>query len=440
MTHKIFSTFQEAESFLFNSLPVFQRQGPAAYKADIGNISALMEYAGNPHLAPIKFIHIAGTNGKGSLTHLIAAYILSCGFKTGIYTSPHYKNMRERIKIGNALIPENKIINYLNFFIPVLNDIKPSFFELICAMAFMYFRDEKVDYAIIETGMGGRLDSTNIIHPIFSVITNISFDHQTFLGDTLEKIAFEKAGIIKTNTPVVIGQKIIETENIFILKAEQSNSDITFAEDNWSCNLTNFDGIKSSYHISNRIDNISHVYTSALHGNYQGQNIQTFMEACQQLNHYQHIKWNEIAIIKALSQVDKLTYFIGRWQVVQHNPTIILESAHNIDGIQHVARQLKSNSYDNLFIIFGTVADKDVSPVLKLLPDTAHYIWTKANIPRALSEEVLCEMAQKIGLNGVHLPDVATSLQYTLNKVTKNDLILVTGSIFIVGDALKYLE
>lgn len=440
MSHKIFSTFQEAESFLFNSLPFFQRQGPAAYKADIGNISALLKYAGNPHLAPIKFIHIAGTNGKGSLTHLVASYILSCGFKTGIYTSPHYKNMRERIKIGNSLIPEYKIIEYLNFFIPVLDDIKPSFFELLCAMAFMYFKDEKVDYAVIETGMGGRLDSTNILQPILNVITNISFDHQAFLGNTLEKIAFEKAGIIKPNTPVVIGQKIIETQNIFIQKAEQSNSKLTFAEDNWSCHLSDFDGIISTYRIANHTNNTSFNYSSSLHGNYQEQNIQTFMEVCLQLDHYHHIQWKDSAIKMALAQVDKLTYFIGRWHVVQHKPTIILESAHNIDGIQYVVRQLKSMSYDNLYIIFGTVADKDVGPVLTLLPNTAQYIWTKANIPRAMSEEILYGMAQKVGLGGVYLPDVATSLQYAMKKTTKNDLILVTGSIFIVGDALKILE
>lgn len=440
MSERVISTIDEAESFLYNSLPVFQRQGPAAYKADIGNIVKLMEFAGNPHLAPIKFIHIAGTNGKGSVTHLIAAYLQCNGYKTGVYTSPHYQDIRERIKVNGILIPEQDFISCLNFFMPVIDSIKPSFFELICAMAFLYFKNERVDYAVIETGMGGRLDSTNILSPIMSVITNISFDHQLFLGDTLEKIAYEKAGIIKKKTPVIIGQKNAETQPVFESKAAELNAPIYFAENYWHCTLQKTKILYTNYKVTKLTVGTAEIYPASLHGYYQEENIRTFFEVCRQLDSGGHINFHEVCIRKALKNVVKLTYFIGRWQLIHKLPRIILESAHNLAGIKAVSEQLKELKYTGLYIIFGTVADKDVGPVLALLPKEASYVFTKAEIPRAMDEQILQKKASEIGFKGISKPNVNEAMKYVLNQCKTKDLVLITGSIFVVGDAMKFIQ
>lgn len=440
MNIEVLNTFSDAEAFLYSSLPMFQRHGPAAYKADIGNISRLMETVGNPHSCGIRMIHIAGTNGKGSVTHLTAAYLQACGYRVGVYTSPHYTDIRERIKINGTLIGEDDFVKCLQAFLPFIEEIKPSFFEIICAMAFLYFRDQQVDFAVIETGLGGRLDSTNIIFPILSVITNISPDHQSMLGDTLEKIAYEKAGIIKKNTPVVIGQKISETIQVFQDKAASEDASISFAEDNWQCIYKYNDSHYTHLQIRDRISNTSATHKTALMGIYQTQNIITFLEICRQLSLYNNIPFNWEYISIALKDIVKLTYYIGRWQIVSQKPLIILESAHNVAGIEAVRKQLSGLEVGQVTIVFGTVSDKDVVPVLKLLPKKARYIWTKADIPRAMDEVELSEKAAFIGLAGMTSPTVKDALQLALDHTSEDDLILVTGSIFVVGDAMTGLK
>jgi len=435
-----FRSITEAEQFLYNSLPVFHRQGPAAYKADIGNISALMDAAGNPHQAINGLIHIAGTNGKGSTTHLISAYLQQYGYKTGVYTSPHYTDIRERIKINGQLIPEESFVGCLNRLLPAIEAIQPSFFEIICAMAFLYFKEEEVDFAIIETGMGGRLDSTNIIQPILSVITNISFDHQQFLGDTLEKIAFEKAGIIKQKTPVIIGEKIPQTEDVFISGAQEKNAPISFAQDRWRCSYLDSDGINTFYKVEDLVNLKSIELSTGLHGIYQAQNIQVFLDVCHHLAYYYGIPFDWSKVREAVSGIIALTRFIGRWQIVSKEPLLILESAHNIAGIDAAVRQLEKINYDSLYIIFGTVADKDVDPVLAILPAHASYIWTRANIPRAMDEGILGQKASERGLSGITAGNVSSAMEYALSHAGKNDLILITGSIFVVGDAISFLQ
>lgn len=435
-----FSSITDAEQFLYNSLPVFHRQGPAAYKADIGNIAALMDAAGNPHQTINGLIHIAGTNGKGSTTHLIAAYLQRHGYKTGVYTSPHYTDIRERIKINGQLISEKSFVECLNRFLPAIEAIQPSFFEIICAMAFLYFKEEEVDFAIIETGMGGRLDSTNIIQPILSVITNISFDHQQFLGDTLEKIAFEKAGIIKENIPVIIGERIPQTENVFISGAQEKNAPVSFAQERWRCTYLDTDGINTSYRVEDLVNLRSTLLSTGLHGAYQAQNIQVFLDVCHHLAFSYDIPFDWKKVQEAVSGITSLTRFIGRWQIVRKDPLLILESAHNIAGIDAAVKQLEKINYNNLYIIFGTVADKDVHPVLGILPAQASYIWTKANIPRAMDEAVLKQKASEQGLSGITAKNVSSALEYALLQAGKNDLILVTGSIFVVGDAMSFLQ
>lgn len=440
MNIETINTFSDAESFLYNSLPMFHRQGPAAYKADIGNISRLMESVGNPHASGYRMIHIAGTNGKGSVTHLTAAYLQVYGYKVGVYTSPHYTDIRERIKINGELISEQDFVSYLKAFVPVIEEVKPSFFEIICAMAFLYFKEQEVDFAVIETGLGGRLDSTNIILPILSVITNISPDHQSMLGDTLDKIAYEKAGIIKRDSPVIVGQKIPETQQVFIDNALAKNAALTFAEDHWQCEFDYNDGQYSYFNIRDKVFNAAFSEKSALMGLYQGQNISTFLEICRHLSLYRNIPidWDKISM--ALTEIARLTYYIGRWQIISQKPLIILESAHNVAGIDAVRMQLEKLQVDNITIIFGTVSDKDVLPVLKLLPLNAGYIWTKADIPRAMDEIILSEKASSCGLAGITCPNVHDALQLALNRATEHDLILVTGSIFVVGDAMKVLK
>ena len=434
-------TMQEAENYLYNSLPVFHRQGPAAYKADIGNISSLMQHVGNPHMDRDKFIHIAGTNGKGSTAHLTTAYLQENGYKVGVYTSPHYTDIRERIKINGVLITEEDFVACLNRFLDIIEEVQPSFFEIICAMAFLYFKEQNVDYAVIETGMGGRLDSTNIITPILSVITNISFDHQQFLGDTLKKIAGEKAGIIKDSVPCIIGEKVDETYDVFIEKALSMKSTIFFSEDVWQCNFIGFDGELTKFQINSKdARQTSTMIKTNLHGRYQTKNIELFLTIAYVLDRLSIVEFNLNLIKSTLLDITKLTNFIGRWQTISEKPKIILESAHNIAGITEVTEQLKLMEFDQLFIIYGTVADKDISEILKILPLDAHYMWTKANIPRAMDENILKNTAFASGIPGESFSKVGNAIENAVKLASDKDLILIVGSIFIVGDALQYLK
>lgn len=389
---------------------MFQRVGAAAYRADLGNITDLCKILGNPQ-NNLKCIHVAGTNGKGSVTHIIASILQQQGYKVGVFVSPHYKDYRERIKINGKLISKPFVTKFVSNNIKKFSKVNASFFEITTAMAFEYFKHKKVDFAVIETGMGGRLDSTNIITPLLSVITNISMDHQQFLGDTPGKIAGEKAGIIKTGVPVVIGETQKETKPVFIAKAVQTKSEIVFA-----------DKLKPTAK-----------YISDLKGSYQQKNIPTALAAIGVLQQ-QGIVISTTAIKLGLKNVAKNTAFIGRWMVVNKKPLMVFDSAHNEGGIKELVKQLPTNR--NIHFVFGTVADKDISKVLSLLPKKAQYYFCKANIPRGLSATELQQQATQFKLKGETYPSVKAAYKAARNAAGKTDMVLVSGSVFVVAEVL----
>ena len=425
-------TYSQTLDYLFTRLPMFSRVGAAAYKADLTNTIALCDAIGNPQTT-FKSIHIAGTNGKGSTSHLLASIFQTAGYKTGLYTSPHLKDFKERIKVDGIMCDEDFVVSFIKRIKPQIEVINPSFFELTVAMAFEYFANKKVDIAIIETGLGGRLDSTNIIHPEISIITNIGLDHINILGDTLDKIAFEKAGIIKQNTPVVIGEYLAQTKQVFINKASQENANIFFAQDEYTINHIEYQHQQLNISVNRKDENIERNYALDLTGVYQTKNLLTVLEACYQLK---KLGWgiDEYVIAKAVSQSKKLTGLYGRWQCIQENPAIILDVGHNVDGISQILEQLKNTAYQNLHIIIGMVKDKDINAVLEMLPKNAQYYFTKAQIERALNEADLLNLAKAFQLNGHSFSNVNIALQKAKEEADSKDLILVCGSVFLVGE------
>jgi dihydrofolate synthase / folylpolyglutamate synthase len=427
-------TYQQTIDYLYAQLPVFSRIGAAAYKEDLHNTIALCKALDDPH-TKFKSIHIAGTNGKGSTSHMLAAILQQAGYKTGLYTSPHLKDFRERIKINGQMINENFVVEFVERTKEISDAVQPSFFELTVAMAFDYFAKEKVDIAVIETGLGGRLDSTNIITPLLSVITNIGYDHINILGDTLEKIAFEKAGIIKPGVPVVIGEWLDETKPVFINKAAETNSPIHFAQDEYSVLNTS----AATYQLHCDVTNVKHTitehFTLDLNGIYQTKNVRTVLCAEGLLMQMGFNISNEAEKF-ALANTKKLTGLHGRWDVIAEQPTIVLDVAHNEDGIRQLLAQLSviSDQFDNLHIVTGMVKDKDVDKVLCLLPKDAVYYFTNAHIPRALPAPDLQAKAKEHFLNGNHYEDVNKAIETAKQQAGTNDLILVCGSIFLVGE------
>lgn len=425
-------TYQQTLEYLFRKLPMYSRVGSAAFKADITNTIRLCDALGNPQ-NKFKSIHIAGTNGKGSTSHMLAAILQTAGYKTGLYTSPHLKDFRERIKVNGMMCEEQFVIDFTKRIRPLIDEINPSFFEITVAMAFDYFVQQQIDIAVIEVGLGGRLDSTNIITPELSIITNIGWDHMNMLGNSLELIAAEKAGIIKPHIPVVIGEVIKETRNIFTEKAEATTSQIVFAQEkryvaNWKYEHHQLEIEIADHHNDERT-----TYHLDLPGIYQNKNIITVLEASQQL----HLKgWNTTTPIiqKALQQVKKITGLHGRWEIIHHNPAVILDVGHNVDGIGQIVEQLELTSYHHLHIVTGMVKDKEVEKVLALLPKQAAYYFTCAKIPRALDAETLQQKAEGFGLKGGIYTDVNKALQEALNHTSKDDLVLVCGSVFLVGE------
>jgi dihydrofolate synthase/folylpolyglutamate synthase len=416
--------------YLYNKLPLYSSIGIKAYKADLDNTIALCKYLGNPQ-NKIKTIHVAGTNGKGSTSHMLAAVFQQCGYKTGLYTSPHLKDFRERIKLNGEMIPGDFIIDFVEKIKPFSEEINPSFFELTFVMALEYFAEQKVDIAIIETGLGGRLDSTNVITPEVAVITNIGFDHMDILGDTIEKIAVEKAGIIKQNIPVIIGETTPETRIIFREKAKEKNAPIFFAEEKYtivSASVNETLEVKTLYNG----DIQPKIYSLDLTGLYQVKNLRTVLTTIDTLKTKYSLK--EENIKKALGQVKNITGLHGRWEVIQRNPVVVLDVAHNIDGIQQLINQVKNTSYKKLHIVFGMVKDKEIEKVLELLPNDATYYFTKAQIPRALPEKDLLERAQKFNLKGSSHDEVNKALAAAMDKASKEDMIIVCGSVFVVGE------
>lgn len=407
---------------------MFQRVGAAAYRADLGNIHALSEILGHPE-RDTKFIHIAGTNGKGSVTHIIASILQAQGYKVGVFTSPHYKDYRERIKINGQLITKPFIAKFVSENKEKFVSVNASFFEITTAMAFQYFKEKKVDYALIEVGMGGRLDSTNIITPLLSVITNISFDHTQFLGNTLSLIAGEKAGIIKTNVPVVIGETHPETKEVFIKKAAKTKASIVFADK--EIMLANFKSdIKG---ISFTLD--KKAYSSDLSGDYQKKNITTALAAVRELQ-AQDVAISAAAISWGLKNIKSSTYFIGRWMVMGKKPQVIFDSAHNEGGIKELTAQLRKIPYKQLHFVYGTVGDKDITKILSLLPKKAVYYFCKPDIPRGKDVNELYAEATAQKLKGTALPSVSKAYKLALSKADKADLVLVSGSIFVVAEVL----
>ena len=385
---------------------MYQRSGSIAYKKDIGNIIKASEILGNPHL-DFKSIHIAGTNGKGSTSHMISSVLQEAGYKVGLYTSPHLKDFRERIKINGNIISKRLVINFIKKHKSNFEKIHMSFFELTVAMAFNYFSEENIDIAVIECGLGGRLDSTNIILPEVSVITNISLDHTDLLGDTLEKIALEKSGIIKENTPVIIGRKQKETKRIFEQKASKQNSKIIYAKNfNYKCDLK---------------------------GHYQKENIDTAITTIKNLDKF---KIDEKDIKKGLNNIVKNTSFLGRWQIISNEPLIICDTAHNIDGLNAVVNQINKIQFNNLHFIIGLVNDKNIDSVLSILPKNAYYYFCQADVPRAMNKTDLQTESKKFNLKGEIFPSVKKALNQAKKRSKRNDLIFVGGSTFVVAEII----
>ncbi|HSV09630.1 MAG TPA: folylpolyglutamate synthase/dihydrofolate synthase family protein [Hanamia sp.] len=424
-------TYQESINYLYTKLPMFSHSGVKAYKADLKNTLALCNYLGNPQ-NKIKTIHVAGTNGKGSVSHILAAVLQENNYKTGLYTSPHLKDFRERIKINGNMIAESFVIDFVEKTKGISEEIKPSFFELTFVMSLDYFAEEKVDVAVIETGLGGRLDSTNVITPLLSIITNISFDHTDILGDTLGKIAYEKAGIIKPDIPVVIGETVEETKIVFEKKAKETNSKIIFAKKIFEILSSKYDVKYLDLEILNKETKEKNNYTLDLNGIYQEKNILTVLTAIEILKN--KFSFKEEKIKSALSKVKKLTGLFGRWDVIHENPTVALDVAHNEDGIKQLIKQINKSKFENLHIVFGMVKDKDLQKVLAQFPKDASFYFTKAHNPRALPEEELKEKAKQFQLTGDTFPDVNKALKSALDNASNNDLIVVCGSVFVIAE------
>ena len=424
-------TYPETLDYIFHKLPMYSRMGSAAYKKDLDNIRVLCNDLHNPQQR-FKSIHIAGTNGKGSVSHMLAAVFQAAGYKTGLYTSPHLYDFRERIKINGEMIPEDVVVRFVESQQGQIERLEPSFFEITVAMAFDYFAAEEIDIAIVEVGLGGRLDSTNIITPVLSVITNIGWDHMNLLGNSLEEIATEKAGIIKAGIPVVVGKKDPVTQPVFERMAAERSAQLLFAEDHYREEEHRLEPAMLTV-TYNRNDVSKLTLKTDLPGIYQVQNIGTVLTAIALLRQQQ---WNlpEETVVQAMQQVKKMTGLRGRWEVVQQDPTVVLEVAHNEDGIQQMLAHIKKLSFETLHIVIGMVKDKEVTTVLQLLPRDARYYFTQAAIPRALPGEDLQQKVVSLGLEGKVFANVNTALNAARNAAGKDDLVIVCGSIFLVAE------
>lgn len=404
--------YSETINWLFQQLPMYQTQGASAYKKDLTNTILLANYLGNPE-RELTCIHVAGTNGKGSTSHLLASVFQEAGYKVGLYTSPHLKDFRERIKINGNEISKDFIVDFVAKNKDFFEKHQLSFFEMTVGLAFDYFRKEKTDINIIEVGMGGRLDSTNIITPEVSVITNIGLDHTQFLGDTLEKIAFEKAGIIKPSVPVVIGEYTKETRKVFEEKAQSTHSTIHFAS-----------------------DLIDKTYPSPLLGDYQAHNKKTVLQTLRVVQEQNRFKISDEHIKNGFLNVIQNTGLQGRWQQINENPKAICDTAHNSHGLKIVLNQIQKVKFDQLHVVLGVVNDKDLDDILPLFPKNANYYFCKPEIPRGLDALILKEKATEYGLNGKVYNSVSNAYQTALKKASSNDFIYIGGSTFVVAEIL----
>lgn len=432
-------TYQETLDYLFHALPAYHRVGAAAYKANLDNTEAMMQYLNHPELG-FQSIHVAGTNGKGSVSHFLASVLHRAGLKVGLYTSPHLVDFRERIRINGQMIPQEDVVSFVERHKPFLEERQLSFFEMTVGMAFDHFRNEKVDIAVVEVGMGGRLDSTNVISPLLSVITNIGFDHTQFLGNTLEKIAGEKAGIIKPHTPVVIGQTQPETAPVFIERAGLLDAPIFFADQHYSIVEHEGDGLEMIANVYK--DNNLYISNlrSPMDGSYQLKNLATVCAVFDLLKHSSIQALNNSSIqtlIDGVANVIKDTGLHGRWERVGESPLTIVETAHNADGIATLVEKLRDMHYHRLHIIYGCVNDKDFSKILDMLPDDAVYYYSQPSVERGLDVNILADKADKLGKPGLRFPNVADAINHVRGIADADDLVVITGSIFLVADVLS---
>ena len=428
-------TYQETCDYLYSQMPMFERQGASGYKEGLSNTRAFDEHFGHPHQS-FATIHVAGTNGKGSVSHMLASVLQECGYVVGLYTSPHLIDFRERIRINGQPISEEYVVDFIERERSFFEPMHPSFFEVTTALAFKYFLDKHVDIAVVEVGLGGRMDCTNIISPIVSVITNISFDHMQFLGETLDKIAGEKAGIIKKNTPVVIGENHPQTRPVFEAMAAKKNAPIIFAEDDMeviSAQPTEDGGMHyETRHVG--------VLEGDLGGIYQQKNMNTVLhtlKVIEQLGYLSYPGRNCIELHNGIRQVCNNTGLMGRWQTVRQTPRVVCDTGHNVGGWQYLSRQLSMVKCEKMHIIFGMVNDKDINSVLELLPKQAIYYFTKANSKRALDEQSVRLLAVNHGLSGNCYPSVDKAYTAALEQAGDHDFVFVGGSSYVVGDFLK---
>ena len=413
---------------------MFSRMGSAAFKKDLTNIRLLCDHVGNPQQS-FKSIHVAGTNGKGSTSHMLAAIFQTAGFKTGLYTSPHLYDFRERIRLNGELIPEETVVRFVESLIPLIEEIEPSFFEITVAMAFQYFAEQNADIAIIEVGLGGRLDSTNIITPELSVITNIGWDHMNLLGDSLEEIAVEKAGIIKPGIPVVIGETLPETKKVFERIAKEARAPVFWAENRFSIESQSLQPHCLAVKLKTTTGKSIPVQTD-LPGVYQVQNLRTVLTSVEALRSLGWSLTNDL-VATALKSVKEKTGLGGRWEVLQQNPTVVLEVAHNVNGMEKMMEHVRQLHFRRLHIVIGMVKDKDPGKVLSLLPKNAAYYFTQAAIPRALSASALQKTAADLNISGEVYNNVNLALQAANGVAAIDDLILVCGSIFLIAEVDK---
>ena len=427
-------TYKQTLEYLYARLPMFTRVGASAYKKDLHNVIAMCNQLDNPQNT-FKSIHVGGTNGKGSTSHMLAAVLDQAGYKTGLYTSPHLKDFRERIRINGKMISKRFVVEFVARQKELIEALSPSFFEVTVAMAFSYFALKKVDIAVIEVGLGGRLDSTNIISPELSVITNISLDHTNILGNTLSAIAAEKAGIIKKGVPVIIGERHAETEKVFLDKAMETGSEIIFAEE--KLQVTSFERKDTFLNLNLGSGDLITFKDLQLDltGLYQLKNIQTVISALLKLIDIGY-KISDATIYAALRNVKSLTGLQGRWQIIDDRPLTICDTAHNIGGMTEVVRNISDTQFDHLHMVIGMVKDKDISGVLKLLPSAAKYYFCEPMLERALKVEELADQAGRQGLKGEVFPSVQSAYQAAKNHASKNDLIFVGGSTFVVAEVL----
>lgn len=431
------TTYKDTIDYLYSRLPMFTRDGASAINKGMGRTKALCEALGNPH-STLKMIHVAGTNGKGSTSHMLASILSQAGYKTGLYTSPHLLDFRERIRIDGTMIPEQYVVDFVQQHRTLIEKINPSFFEVTVALCFAYFAQQDVDYAIIEVGLGGRLDSTNIIKPILSVITNIGFDHVDMLGNTLPLIASEKAGIIKPAVPVVISEHQEETAPVFVKAAQSTGSSIVFAENEWEVLNALHDTHYQHITVLSKQSGIATEYQLDLKGTYQQKNLLGVLSAVRILRNL-GLCISEANVVDALRRTQEQTALKGRWQTISNHPKIICDTGHNEAGMKTVMANLAQEHYERLHLLFGAMRDKDLDRVLPMLPKDAIYYFCAPDMPRAMEPIMLQKKAVQFGLYGKPYPSIQEALVAALASYIEGDLIFVGGSTFVVADTLKAL-